>query len=110
MRPTPGGELGDAIRERFLLTLQLDPRYEVIAYAMAHELKEGTDLHRGLNRSRVLESAKYWWDEGFRLRESAFKLLLQEMEGLGVLRAVEPGRYTLRNPNILLLLGDVEGS
>ena len=104
-----GRELGDAIRERFLLTLQLDPRYEVIAYAMAHEIKERTDLHRGLERTRILESAKYWWDDGFQLRESAFNMLLQEMEGLGVLRAIEPDRYTLRNPNILLLLGDVEG-
>ena len=104
-----GRELGDAIRERFLLTLQLDPRYEVIAYAMAHELKEGADLHRGLDRAKVHESARYWWDDGFQLRESAFHMLLQEMEGLGVLRAVEPSRYTLRNPNILLLLGDVEG-
>ena len=104
-----GRELGDAIRERFLLTLQLDPRYEVIAYAMAHELKEGTDLHCGLERTKILESAKYWWDDGFQLRESAFNMLLQEMEGLGVLRAIEPDRYTLRNPNILLLLGDVEG-
>ena len=37
-------ELRDAIRERFLLTLQLDQRYEVIAYTLAHELKEAGDL------------------------------------------------------------------
>ena len=40
-------ELRDAIRERFLLTLQLDQRYEVIAYALAHELKEGVPIWTG---------------------------------------------------------------
>ena len=108
-----GRELRDAIRERFLLTLQLDQRYEVIAYALAYELKEGTDLHRGLERGRIFEEAKYWWEDGFRQGDNEFNMLLQEMEGLGVLRAIEPDRYTLRNPNILLLLGgaaEVEGA
>ncbi len=99
------GELSSAIRERFLLTLQLDQRYEVIAYALAYELKEGTDLDRGLERDRIFEAARLWWPEGFDLRDVEFDMLLQEMEGLGVLRAIQPGRYTLRNPNILLLLG-----
>ncbi len=101
-------ELRDAIRERFLLTLQLDQRYEVIAYALAHELKEGGDLDRGLRRDRILEAVQFWWSDGFRLRSEQFDMLLQEMEGLGVLRAIEPDRYMLRNPNILLLLGSRE--
>ena len=101
-------ELRDAIRERFLLTLQLDQRYEVIAYALAHELKEGGDLDRGLRRDRILEAVQFWWSDGFRLRSEQFDMLLQEMEGLGVLRAIEPDRYMLRNPNILLLLGNRE--
>ena len=101
-------ELRDAIRERFLLTLQLDQRYEVIAYALAHELKEGGDLDRGLTRDRILEAVQFWWPDGFPLRNEQFDMLLQEMEGLGVLRAIEPDRYTLRNPNILLLLGNRE--
>ena len=99
-------ELRDAIRERFLLTLQLDQRYEVIAYALAHELKEGGDLDRGLTRDRILAAVQFWWSDGFRLRNEQFDMLLQEMEGLGVLRAIEPDRHTLRNPNILLLLGN----
>ena len=101
-------ELRDAIRERFLLTLQLDQRYEVICYALAHELREGTDLERGLTRDRIREEATGWWPEGFGTRNSEFDMLLQEMEGLGVLRAIESDRYTLRNPNILLLLGNRE--
>ena len=85
----------------------------MIAYALAYELKEGTDLHRGLDRGRIFEEAKYWWEDGFRQGDNEFNMLLQEMEGLGVLRAIEPDRYTLRNPNILLLLGgaaEVEGA
>ena len=101
-------ELRDAIRERFLLTLQLDQRYEVISYALAHELKEGADLDRGLTRDRILEEVTGWWPEGFGSRNLEFDMLLQEMEGLGVLREIEPDRYTLRNPNILLLLGNRE--
>ena len=99
-------ELRDAIRERFLLTLQLDQRYEVICYALAHELQEGADLDQGLTRERIREAAQFWWSDGFRLRDPEFDMLLQELEGLGVLRAIEPDRYTLRNPNILLLLGN----
>ena len=101
-------ELRDAIRERFLLTLQLDQRYEVICYALAHELREGADLDRGLTRDRIFEEVTGWWPEGFGSRNLEFDMLLQEMEGLGVLRAIEPDRYTLRNPNILLLLGNRE--
>ena len=99
-------ELRDAIRGRFLLTLELDQRYEVICYALAHELQEGADLDRGLTRDRILEAAQFWWSDGFQLRVVEFDMLLQELEGLGVLRAIEPDRYTLRNPNILLLLGN----
>ena len=101
-------ELRDAIRQRFLFTVQLDQRYEVISYALAHELKEGADLDRGLTRDRILEEVTGWWPEGFGSRHLEFDMLLQEMEGLGVLREIEPDRYTLRNPNILLLLGNRE--
>ena len=99
-------ELRHAIRERFRLTLELDQRYEVICYALAHELQEGVDLDQGLTRDRILEAVQFWWSEGFHLRDVEFDMLLQELEGLGVLREIEPNRYTLRNPNILLLLGN----
>jgi len=99
-------ELRSAIRERFLLTLQLDPRYEVIAYALAFELHDG-DLRRGIDRSALLEKAQDWWQKGFdALPDVEFNMLLHEMEGLGVLQELDQHRYTLRNPNILLLLGN----
>ena len=100
-------ELSSAIRERFLLTLQLDPRYEVIAYAVTQELHGEAELDRGLEPDTVAEAAKAWWPEGFEVTDEEFLMLLHEMEGLGVLRSINEGRrYTLRNPNILLLLGN----
>ena len=103
--------LRDHIRQRFLLTLQLDPRYEVIAYAMALRFQsDGAGLSRGLRPLEVLPLARDWWPDGFEISEKEFETLLQEMCGLGVLRkhrneGTRP-RYTFRNPNVLLLLGD----
>ena len=100
-------ELGSAIRERFLLTLQLDPRYEVIAYALTQEVNGEADLGQGLDHDKIADVAKTWWPEGFNVTDVEFGMLLQEMAGLGVLRSIDQGRrYTLRNPNILLLLGN----
>ena len=95
------------ISDRFRLTLQLDPRYEVIAYAMASELQgDAKNIAQGLDRSQIAEMVRTWWSEGFEIPDVELYVLLHEMEGLGVLRQVkDSARYTLRNPNILLLLG-----
>ena len=96
--------LRNAIRERFLWTLQLDQRYEVVAYTLAHELLEhGLDIDDSVEGSRIAISAKDWWPTGFdKTTDAQFNVLLDEMTGLGVLRSVDEGRrYTLRNPNIL---------
>ena len=103
--------LRNAIRERFLWTLQLDQRYEVVAYAVAHEILEGVlDIDEGVEGSIVAMSAKDWWPVGFeKTTDAQFNVLLDEMIGLGVLRSVDEGRrYTLRNPNVLLLLGNID--
>ena len=99
------------IRQRFSLTLQLDPRYEVITYAIALRLqgdKEG--LARGLLPIEIFEEAKEWWQVGFEISQPEFNSLLDEMCGLGVLRMLriesKKRSYTFRNPNVLLLLGD----
>lgn len=101
-------ELRGAIRERFLLTLQLDPRYEVIAYALAFESRDRPVLDAGLERGEIRQLAQDWWPEGFRISDLEFHMLLDEMDGLGVLRAAGEERYTLRNPNVLLLLGNAK--
>ncbi|MDE0443582.1 MAG: hypothetical protein OXL38_15895 [Gammaproteobacteria bacterium] len=105
----------DWIRDRFSLTLQLDPRYEVIAYAMAYELLAGDAnvFSRGLASRTILDLAGDAWAEGFDTTEREFGTLLQEMCGLGVLRqraqdSSQTPSYVFRNPNVLLLLGDTE--
>ena len=98
--------LREMIRSRFHMTLQLDPRYEVIAYSIAYEC-HGHDeiLSKGLDYRRIEEISKESWPEGFReIGTDHFRSLLDEMKGLGVLREVDH-RYTLRNPNVLLLMG-----
>ena len=106
-------QLRDRIRERFSWTLQLDPRYEVIAYAMADEiLGHGAYIFsHGLAGRAILDLAKDAWSDGFDITEREFGTLLQEMCGLGVLRqrsgdAGQTPSYVFRNPNVILMLGD----
>ena len=106
----------DYIRERFLLTLQLDPRYEVIAYAMAYLLLQEEDepniLSGELSSTDIRDGAEEAWPDGFEIPDKEFDTLLLELCGLGVLRkrSATSGRasYVFRNPNVLLLLGDTE--
>ena len=106
--------LREMIRSRFRLTLQLDPRYEVIAYSIAHECAEREGLLiEGIDRRRIDDAVREWWPQGFEDVEpytDGFRSLLDEMKGLGVLRTLdgEDRRYTLRNPNVLLLMGTHE--
>ena len=106
--------LRDMIRSRFHLTLQLDPRYEVIAYSITNACIEQEGLlGRGIDCRRIDDIAREWWPQGFDDIEpytDRFRALLDEMAGLGVLRTVDEkdGRYTLRNANVLLLMGSKE--
>ena len=103
--------LRDEIRAKFRLTLQLDPRYEVVAYAMALDLlKSRYSQSDGMSWQTIRQSgAMHWWPEGFcDTSELDFRVLLDEMVGLGVLRRLAAGHYVLRNPNVLLLLGNQE--
>ncbi|MEO8154217.1 MAG: hypothetical protein ABI605_14195 [Rhizobacter sp.] len=101
--------LRDAIRSKFRLTLQLDDRYEVIAYAIGLEaLAPGFDHAEGVDWPTLWKDcATSWWPEGFKTTsERDFLALLEEMVQLGVLSPAKGSdRYSLRNPNVLLLLG-----
>lgn len=100
--------LREEIRAKFRLTLQLDPRYEVLANAMALSLLRGDySQSEGMAWQTIREEcALRWWPEGFQdTSESDFRVLLDEMRGLGVLSRALEGRYVLRSANVLLLLG-----
>jgi len=105
-------ELWKQVRDRFTWTLQLDQRYEVIANAMSLQAREadGAGLVEGFSPVWVREQAVLYWEEGFRESQSdnAIRVLLDEMVGLGILRTCPEGRYALRNPNILPLMGSDE--
>jgi hypothetical protein len=103
-------DLRDEIRDRFNLTLRLDPRYRFIALAIAHasvEQRAEGALVEGFDVAWVREQAMYWWPKGFEKDSSfeMFRTILDEMIGLGVLRKTGGDRYALRSTNVLTLLG-----
>ena len=105
--------LRDMIRQRFHMTLQLDQRYEVIAYAIADQcIRERTVLSRGLHYRNIDKITRGWWPDGFEDVEpytDLFRSLLDEMVGLGVLRKADDDyHYTMRNPNVLPFMGTTE--
>lgn len=99
--------LRDDIRHYFLLTLQLDTRYELIANWLAMEyLQKRMASAEGLPALEIRAGARSLWPEGFRaVTEQEFHALLIEMEGLGVLRRTSGNCFTFRNPNVLQLMG-----
>ena len=110
-------DLRKAIRDRFIWTLQLDRRYEVIAYSIGYALL-GDELGESERKQFALDGfpvawlqreAFDWWQDGFGsdFSEDAFRVLLDEMVGLGILRTVGK-RYGLRSPNVLALMGTAD--
>jgi hypothetical protein len=101
-------QLRRAIRDRFTWTLDLDPRYRLIALLIALEsLSERENLALGFAARSIRDLALEWWPDGFRNDSSleTFSTVLDEMTGLGVLRKTETNRYALRSANVLNLLG-----
>jgi len=101
--------LRENIVGRFILTLQLDPRYSLLAYTFAHYFLEHTkDAERGLDAAELRRRAQSWHPRTLEnLSDEEFCALLDEMCELGVFRRLGQ-RYTFRNPNVLLLLGSRE--
>ncbi len=104
-------ELRKAIIERFKWTLNLDPRYRVIALQIALESLEKRQqgiLYEGFEVEWVKTEALSLWPQGFKDQTyEGFRTLLDEMIGLGVLRKVGH-LYDLRSPNVINLLGTKE--
>jgi hypothetical protein len=102
-------DLRKEIRAKFNYTLQLDSRYEVIAYGMAYQALDGRyGFSEGMDWRLIWQNcALKWWSEGFQeTSELDFRVLLDEMVELGVLSRPTTGQYGLRNPNVFLLLGN----
>jgi hypothetical protein len=110
-------ELWKQVKDRFQWTLQLDQRYEVIAYALALESKADPvrGISDGVTVPWIREQVLLFWAQGFRQSssEEALRILADEMVGLGLLRPAGSGRYALRNTNVLALMGserDIEAA
>lgn len=96
--------VSERIRERFELTLDLDPAYKVIAYVVAQHARDVADTPE-LTARELREKATYWWGKGFGdTSADGFRALCDELVDLGVL-AYRGGAYGLRSPNILRFLG-----
>ena len=100
-------KLRGAIRDRFKWTLELDPRYKLIALLIALESADPSEAPPGGFTARDIERlATSWWPVGFDDRSpEAFRTILDEMIGLGLLRKSQEGTYTLRSMNVLNVLG-----
>jgi hypothetical protein len=98
----------EEMRTRFGLTTNLDPRYEVIANSVAVEALGG-GLTAGLSASEIRAMCDEYWPAGFAKTDSdEFRALLEEMDSLGVLFEDDRGRFMIRSPNVLRMLGTAE--
>ena len=100
------------IGETFDYTIsKIEDRYALMANIVAdraiHDAAEGK-IGEGMSSVEVRDAAASWWPAAFREanRLAVVEDLLDEMEGLGVLRRTPGGRWALRSPAILRLLGD----
>lgn len=98
------------ILDRFNWSLDLDPRYRLLALVIALEGLEHPDSALGMSEESVRQLAMYWWKGGFEDDPSpdSFQTLLDEMIGLGILRRTPQGKYALRSSNVIHLLGSKE--
>lgn len=102
-----------AIRDKFVDTINLDPRYELIAYTLAlHDHVRGYGTLVSPSELRAL--CEQWRSpenqvlpEDDRAGET-FRRLLDEMVELGVLAPPVSGLYAMRSPVVTQLLGDEE--
>ncbi len=103
-------EVRQVMRERFEWTVALDPRYEMLVYAMILEQSSAGDGYRQEMRVRdILDCARQWQNQGGFLDGATpeeAKSLLQELVGLGVLIwQEERATFRLRNANVVRAFG-----
>lgn len=105
------------VREKFHLTLDLDPRYALVAYTLALLNLEGNELKArmiGFNPEELLDHASPFWPESAdQPTQAAFDVLLDELFELGVIGKIpapgsERARYCLRSRQVAAMLGSYE--
>ncbi|WP_406446849.1 hypothetical protein OHB14_50100 [Streptomyces sp. NBC_01613] len=98
-------DLTDRTRNTINLTLELDPRYKLIALIVALEA-HAHSVDRRMTTRALSRACDDWWPQGFTGQgPDEFRALLEEMAGLGIL-AGDPQGWRLRSSNVLRLLGN----
>ncbi len=97
------------IRERFEWTLALDPRYQVVTWSMIDAQTHVKDsFSKKFSVAELFEMAKEFWSAEFeRMTHDAFRGVLRELRGLGVL-LMDGNKYRLKSPNLVHLMGTEE--
>lgn len=104
-------ELRKEIRKRFDWTLELDPRYQAIAWSMiADQLERSDGYSKAYTSMQILDLARSWWAAGFEgVQGDSMGALLTELCGLNILVEEKgssgSGPYRLRSPNLVRLMG-----
>jgi hypothetical protein len=100
-------DVRDRIKERFEWTLALDPRYQVMVWGLIADQVESRDSYvTEYTASEVSEIVHDYWPDAFQgIQADELAGLLDELCGLGVLVRTRSGRYRLRSPNIVRLMG-----
>ncbi|MEU8812654.1 hypothetical protein ACWDYK_22615 [Streptomyces anthocyanicus] len=97
-------DLRRRIRDTVRLNLNLDPRYKVIALLIAHNAHTH-GVERSMSTRALRQQCAEWWPESFTHHTAdEFRVLLEEMVGLGILASERDG-WRLRSSNVLRLLG-----
>ena len=100
-------DVRDHIATRFELTINLDNRYRVIAYATASLTLNGDS--QVFPAITLYDECRAFWPGGFdRLSLDDFSAYLDEMVGLGILVRTRGDQYGIRSPNVIRLLGSPE--
>lgn len=101
------------IRDKFQLTLDLDPRYALIANVMGLILAERGEeqvLHLGMTADQIREETlKHWPEQIEQMGHAGFKALIEELSELGVLSRIASSdgsaRFVLRTRQVAQMLG-----
>lgn len=97
-----------AMRHRIELTLELDPEYCALAYAMLLDQEGSGDFRRSYDTTELKEKAVALWPQRFQsLTNADVEARLVEMQGVGVVRR-SGERFRLSGPHLISLFGDYD--
>ncbi|MEV0436129.1 hypothetical protein [Nocardia sp. NPDC050413] len=98
----------DKIAEKLRLTIRLEDRYRVIALAVAIMCMDDS-FREKYSAPDIREHCELYWPQGFEdLNSTEFAVYLDELIGLGVLIKDHEGRFSVRSPNVVTMLGSKE--